>query len=99
MSFNSLPYGLPYSIIVDLLMSQQHATLQDKVEGNISFHIVKFRYPTRPDVKVLQGLSLSVSRGQTLALVGSSGCGKSTTVSILERFYDPLEGLVVSSIS
>ena len=80
-------------------MSQQHATLQDKVEGNISFHIVKFRYPTRPDVKVLQGLSLSVSRGQTLALVGSSGCGKSTTVSILERFYDPLEGLVVSSIS
>ena len=57
---------------------------------------MEFRYATRPDVPVLQGLTLSVKSGQTLALVGPSGCGKSTVVSLLERFYDPLNGNVVS---
>ena len=45
-------------------------------------------------VKVLKGLSLSVSSGQTLALVGPSGCGKSTVTQLLQRFYDPEEGKV-----
>ena len=45
-------------------------------------------------VKVLQGLSLSVSSGQTLALVGPSGCGKSTVTQLLQRFYDPAQGKV-----
>ena len=53
---------------------------------------VQFHYPTRPEVQVLQGLSVSVKPGQTLALVGPSGCGKSTVVSLIERFYDPLSG-------
>ena len=57
---------------------------------------LKFRYPMRPDVKVLRGLSLSVSQGQTLALVGASGCGKSTIVQLIERFYDPHAGEMVS---
>ena len=56
---------------------------------------VYFNYPSRPEVPVLQGLDLTVNPGQTVALVGSSGCGKSTTVSLLERFYDPRDGLVV----
>ena len=60
---------------------------------------VVFRYPTRPNVPVLQGLSLEVKKGQTLALVGSSGCGKSTVVQLLERFYDPLAGKVVRTPS
>ena len=55
---------------------------------------MEFNYPSRPDSKVLQGLSLSVQAGQTLALVGPSGCGKSTTVSLVERFYIPLGGTV-----
>ena len=60
---------------------------------------VVFSYPSRPNVPVLRGLSLEVKKGQTLALVGSSGCGKSTVVQLLERFYDPLAGTVVSILS
>ena len=64
--------------------------------GTILLRGVRFRYPTRQDVKVLRGLTLSAQKGQKLALVGSSGCGKSTIVSLLERFYDTVEGEVVS---
>ncbi|KFP75316.1 Multidrug resistance protein 2, partial [Apaloderma vittatum] len=64
-------------------------------DGNIEFRNIHFVYPTRPEVPVLQGLSLKVNKGQTLALVGSSGCGKSTSIQLLERFYDPVEGQVV----
>ncbi|ELW48095.1 Multidrug resistance protein 1 [Tupaia chinensis] len=65
-----------------------------KFEGNVTFNEVVFNYPSRPNVPVLQGLSLEVKKGQTLALVGSSGCGKSTVVQLLERFYDPIAGTV-----
>ena len=56
---------------------------------------MKFRYPTRPEVKVLKRLNLDIMPGQSVALVGPSGCGKSTTVSLLERFYDIEGGSVV----
>ncbi|XP_050174693.1 ATP-binding cassette sub-family B member 5 [Myiozetetes cayanensis] len=65
-------------------------------EGNIEFRNIHFVYPTRPEVPVLQGLSVKVNKGQTLALVGSSGCGKSTSIQLLERFYDPVEGQVLA---
>ncbi|GAB1289405.1 ATP-dependent translocase ABCB1 [Apodemus speciosus] len=64
------------------------------LEGNVKFNEVMFNYPTRANIPVLQGLSLEVKKGQTLALVGSSGCGKSTVVQLLERFYDPVAGSV-----
>ena len=67
------------------------------VKGIVHFQDVKFHYPTRPSVEVLQGLNLDVFPGQTVALVGTSGCGKSTSVSLLERFYDIAGGSVVSS--
>uniref|UniRef100_A0A3Q3EQS3 ATP-binding cassette, sub-family B (MDR/TAP), member 4 n=1 Tax=Labrus bergylta TaxID=56723 RepID=A0A3Q3EQS3_9LABR len=67
----------------------------DKFDGNVYFDHVKFNYPSRPDLPILQGLNLRVKKGETLALVGSSGCGKSTTIQLLERFYDPREGRVV----
>ncbi|XP_069815592.1 ATP-dependent translocase ABCB1-like isoform X3 [Dendropsophus ebraccatus] len=66
----------------------------DKIKGDIEFRNVKFTYPSRPDVQVLKGLNLTVPSGQTVALVGSSGCGKSTTVQLIQRFYDPEEGLI-----
>jgi len=50
----------------------------------------------RSSVQVFSGLDLSVEPGQTVALVGKSGCGKSTAVQLLERFYDPSAGKVVS---
>uniref|UniRef100_A0A8C6NXX3 ATP-binding cassette, sub-family B (MDR/TAP), member 4 n=1 Tax=Nothobranchius furzeri TaxID=105023 RepID=A0A8C6NXX3_NOTFU len=67
----------------------------DKFDGNVSFVNVTFNYPSRPDVPILQGLNLKVKKGETLALVGSSGCGKSTTIQLMERFYDPQGGSVV----
>ncbi|KAK9349188.1 P-loop containing nucleoside triphosphate hydrolase protein [Lipomyces starkeyi] len=65
------------------------------VQGNIEFRDVHFRYPTRMQVPVLRGLNLSVKKGQYVALVGSSGCGKSTTIGLIESFYRPQAGQVL----
>ncbi|CAL8368689.1 unnamed protein product [Arctogadus glacialis] len=72
-----------------------HGEKWDNFKGEVEFRDCKFTYPTRPDVQVLNGLVVSVKPGQTLAFVGSSGCGKSTSVQLLERFYDPDEGQVL----
>ncbi|KAI0361184.1 multidrug resistance protein 1 [Trametes cingulata] len=64
------------------------------VQGRIRFENVHFSYPTRPNVRVLRGLDLTVEPGTYVALVGASGCGKSTTVQLIERFYDPASGAV-----
>ncbi|CAF4895872.1 unnamed protein product [Rotaria sp. Silwood1] len=61
---------------------------KDHLIGDIHFSNVHFSYPSRPDIKVLNGISFDVKRGQTTALVGSSGSGKSTCVQLLQRFYD-----------
>ncbi len=64
--------------------------------GKLEFSDVHFAYPMRTEVQVLKGLNLELSTGRTLALVGASGCGKSTVVNLLQRFYDPLGGEIVS---
>ncbi|CAF0897167.1 unnamed protein product [Adineta steineri] len=60
--------------------------------GETEFNQVKFVYPSRPTVLVLNKLQLSIKSGQRIALVGASGCGKSTIVQLLERFYDVTYG-------
>ncbi|KFO26063.1 Multidrug resistance protein 2, partial [Fukomys damarensis] len=67
----------------------------DTCEGNLEFREVSFFYPCRPDVFILHGLSLSIEKGKTVAFVGSSGCGKSTSIQLLQRFYDPVKGQVL----
>lgn len=64
------------------------------ITGNIELCNVDFAYPTRPNVMVFQGFSLLVEAGKSIALVGKSGSGKSTIIALIERFYDPLEGVV-----
>lgn len=64
------------------------------VQGTIEFKNVQFAYPTRPETTILQNFNLKIEAGKTVALVGPSGGGKSTTVSLLERFYDPLQGSI-----
>ena len=58
------------------------------MNGDIQFSNVHFSYPSRPDVPILHGLSFNAKPGQTIAIVGSSGSGKSTCVQLLQRFYN-----------
>ena len=64
------------------------------VIGNVQFDDVKFEYATRPDVPVLRGLTFEVKAGEQVAIVGSSGAGKTTISSLLLRFYEPTEGSI-----
>ncbi|GMF37206.1 unnamed protein product [Phytophthora fragariaefolia] len=66
----------------------------EHVEGDIEFRNLEFTYPARPDAKIYKNYSLKIARGQTVALVGASGSGKSTAISLMERFYDPAAGVV-----
>ncbi|KAE8382088.1 P-loop containing nucleoside triphosphate hydrolase protein [Aspergillus bertholletiae] len=68
--------------------------IPDHVEGNIEFRNVKHIYPSRPEVTIMDGVSLAMPAGKTTALVGPSGSGKSTVVGLVERFYFPVGGQV-----
>ncbi|EUC38190.1 hypothetical protein COCCADRAFT_997 [Bipolaris zeicola 26-R-13] len=64
-------------------------------EGSLQLAETSFAYPLRPHAPVLKNINLEARRGQFIALVGASGCGKSTIISMLERFYDPSSGAVL----
>lgn len=71
-------------------------TVSDKEKsGEIEFKQVSFNYPTRPDFVVLKNISFKANIGETVALVGSSGSGKSTIAGLISRFYDPVTGEIV----
>lgn len=67
----------------------------EAVQGNVELRNVRHIYPSRPEVVVMEDVSLVVPAGKTTALVGASGSGKSTIVGLVERFYDPVGGQVL----
>lgn len=68
--------------------------LPQPVKGAVAFDEVSFRYPTRPDALALDRFDLSIAAGETVAIVGPSGAGKTTVFNLLLRFYDPEQGTV-----
>lgn len=72
----------------------QFASSGSRLKGEVSFENVRFRYPSRPEIEVLSGVSFSASFGQKIALVGPSGAGKSTLSALLLRFYESTGGRI-----
>jgi ABC-type multidrug transport system fused ATPase/permease subunit len=66
----------------------------EKIKGEIEFDNVKFSYPLKPNVIILNHLSFKIQPGKVLAIVGHSGSGKSTILNLIQRFYDPEEGII-----
>ncbi|RBO51666.1 ABC transporter [Rhodovulum sp. BSW8] len=88
--------------LVELLTARDSVTdpaaplpLPKPARGEIRFEGVRFSYPTRPDTPALDGIELTVRPGETVALVGPSGAGKTTVMQLILRFYDPQEGRVL----
>ena len=80
---------------VDSVADPEHpAPLPARVRGAIGFEDVTFRYPSRPGTAALDGLSLAIAPGETVALVGPSGAGKTTIFQLLLRFFDPDSGRI-----
>ena len=87
--------------LLDLLAEQPSirapaaaARLPEPMDGHIEFDNVTFEYPTRPGHPALESLSLTIEPGETVALVGPSGAGKTTVLQLLLRFYDPTSGVI-----
>ena len=78
-----------------ILMDDPIANSVGNIRGSIEFKNVTFRYPTRPEQKVLDDFSATFEEGKTTAIVGASGSGKSTIIQLIERFYDPENGSIV----
>ncbi|KAE8697979.1 ABC transporter B family member 12 [Hibiscus syriacus] len=66
----------------------ESGVILENVKGEIELSNVSFKYPLRPDIQIFRDLCLAIPAGKTVALVGESGCGKSTVISLLQRFYD-----------
>ena len=79
----------------DITAPKNPRALPDQRDGRIDFRNVSFTYPSRPGEKILNKFNLSVVKGESLAIVGPSGAGKTTVFQLLQRFYDPMEGEIL----
>ena len=75
-------------------MDKRDINESERLMGSVRFENVSFSYPSRPEINVLQQVTIASKSGQQIALVGPSGAGKSTMVSMLLRFYHPNQGLI-----
>ncbi|XP_030947833.1 ABC transporter B family member 11-like isoform X16 [Quercus lobata] len=75
--------------------SDESGMTLDNIKGEIKLFHVSFKYPSRPDIQIFKDLHLTIRAGKTIALIGESGSGKSTVISLLERFYDPDSGHII----
>ncbi|KAJ1604138.1 hypothetical protein NDA14_002305 [Ustilago hordei] len=82
-------------MVPEIDVTSDEGEIIPQVQGHVKLENVHFRYPTRPTVRVLRGLDIEVKPGTYVALVGASGCGKSTTIQLIQRFYDTLSGRVL----
>jgi ATP-binding cassette subfamily B (MDR/TAP) protein 1 len=71
-----------------------NVTQESLDDGTIYLKDIQFKYPTKKDIQVIQHADIVVPKNKTVALVGASGCGKSTIIQLIERFYDPDHGTV-----
>ena len=78
----------------DIAVPERPVALPVPPRGSLAFQNVTFSYPTRPGDKAIEGFSLTVEPGETVAIVGPSGAGKSTIFQLAERFYDPQSGTI-----
>ncbi len=78
----------------DIAPPARPLALPQPPRGSLSFENVSFSYPTRPNERAIEGFSLTVEPGETVAIVGPSGAGKSTIFQLVERFYDPAIGTI-----
>lgn len=91
----STPVPPSTTTMLDRSISRYVGRRPQNVIGQLTFENVSFRYPSRPEMKIIDNLNLTIEAGTTVALVGASGCGKSTMIQLVERFYDPEIGRVL----
>ncbi len=99
MMFNSISRAIASGKRINEVMESDPAIKSGEKDGMtediaVSFENVSFRYPGTVGDEVIHGINLQVKRGETLAIIGSTGCGKTSLVSLIPRFYDPTEGIV-----
>ncbi|CAL2049481.1 unnamed protein product [Caenorhabditis brenneri] len=78
----------------EIKCTSSEGKIPDRIQGKLTFDGIEFTYPTRPELKILKGVSFEVNPGETVALVGHSGCGKSTSIGLLMRFYNQGAGVI-----